>query len=128
MTASCVSRNVSETETGLTRIRFPLLYIFPVPLSDTRSASVSKHQSSNALEGSNLSVSINGRSDLFGTRGNSELALDRQATVSSLLSNGSRTCHILIRRIRAGADQCDFELVWPVIFLDLLSKLRNGSG
>jgi hypothetical protein len=43
-------------------------------------------------------------------------------------SDGSRSGHVLVRRVGAGSDKTDLKLGGPVVVLDGLGELGDGGG
>jgi hypothetical protein len=110
------------------RVDLALLDVATIPLSNAGSASVGKNQTANLLKGTNLSVTLDGSTDLLGTRGDGELGLDGQTMSRGFVGNGCRAGHVFIRRVGARTDQGDFELGGPVVLLDGILELGEGSG
>lgn len=100
----------------------------PIPLTNARTTSVGKDNSTSALEGIDETVTSNGGSDLLGSWGDGELALEVEAVVRSLLDNGSRASHVLIGRVSARTDETNFKFIGPAILLDLGGELGKGGG
>jgi hypothetical protein len=84
-----------------TRVGLSLLDVLPIPLTDTRTTSVGKDDTTDVFKGTDLTVPLNRSTDLFRTGSDSELALDVQAMIGSLLGDGSRARHVLVRRVCA---------------------------
>ena len=99
-----------------------------VPLANARTASVGENHAAEVLEGLELTVTLDGSADLLGTGGNGEEGLGLDAVVESVLGNGGRTAHVLVRGVGARADQTDLELLRPAVGLDGILELADGSG
>ena len=99
----------------------------PIPLTNARTASVGKNETANLLESSHLTVTGDSSTDLLGTGRDRELALRLETVRGGLLGDGGRAGHVLVRRVRAGADKGDLELRRPTVLLDLLGELRDGG-
>jgi len=101
-----------------------LLSVFSVPLANAWTARVGHDNTADALEDLGVTVSLDGSSDLFGTRGDGESSLASHASVSNLLCEGSGSAHIFVRRVGARTDQAVFDLNGPVILASGLTDLR----
>src|SRR5258707_3375862 len=112
----------------LTGVGFSFLDILTIPLTNARPTSVGKNKPTNLLEGSDLTVTVDGGTDLFGTGSNCELALHFNAMLSGFLCNRGRTRHVLIRRIGAGTNKRNLEVLGPAVLLHFLCELRDRSG
>ena len=111
-----------------TRVSLALLDIAPIPLTNTRTASVSEHETADFLKSSHLTVTSDSSTDLFGTGSDSELALGVQTVFSGLTSDGSSAGHILVRRVGARTDESNLEFSRPAILLNLSLELgERGS-
>ena len=112
----------------LTGVGLALLDVFPVPLTDARTAGVSEDNTTDTLESSDLSVTLNCCPNLLRTGGDGELGLDLDTVLGSLLDDGSGAGHILIRRVGARTDERNLEFLGPVVLLDGCGKLgKRGS-
>ena len=99
-----------------------------IPLANAGTARVREDNTAGVLEGLDDTIAGNGSTDLLRARGDSEFALGRQTVRRSLLGNGSRASHVLVRRVRARTDEADLELLGPVVRLHRLFELADGSG
>jgi len=113
---------------GDNRVDIALLDVLPIPLTDTRTASVCEDQAANALESLDLSVTSDSGTDLLGTGGDGELRLDTQTVVSGFLGDESSTRHVLVGRVGAGTDQPNLEFMGPTVLLNLGSELGERSS
>lgn len=113
---------------GRTRVNGTLLHILPVPLTNARTAGVGQNQATNILKGAHLSITLNGSTDLLGTRGDSELRLGVQTVSFGLTGDGSSAGHVLVRRVGARTDESDLELSWPVVLDYLILELGERGG
>ena len=111
-----------------TSVLLALLGVLPVPLTNTRSASVGENNTASSLESLDLTVTRNCSTDLLGSRSDGELALEAKTVVSSLLHNGSGASHILVRGVGARADEADPDVIGPVVLLGFLSQLGDRSS
>lgn len=111
-----------------TRVGFALLDIAPVPLTNARTTGIRQNQSTNILKSSHLTVTGDSGTDLLGTRSDRELALGLQTVVVSLTGDRRSAGHVLVRRVRARANECNLELRWPLVLLDGLLELGKRSG
>ena len=102
--------------------------VLPIPLTDTRTTGVGKYETTRSLESTNLTITLNGSANLFRTRRDSELALDLETVLSSLLSDGCRAGHILVGRVGAGTNEGDLEFLRPAVLLDFFGKFGDGGG
>ena len=109
-------------------VSLSLLDVLPIPLTDTRTTRIGKYETTRSFESTNLTITLNGGANLFRTRCDSELALDLEAMLSSLLSNRCRAGHILVGRVGAGTDEGDLEFLRPVVLLNFFGKFGDGSG
>ena len=108
-------------------VGFALLHVTTIPLADARTARIGKDDAADALEGTNHAITLDGGANLLRTGGDRELTLGLETVRSSLLRDGSRASHVLIRRVGARTDEADFELRWPAILLHLPLELRKRS-
>ena len=105
-----------------------LLHILAVPLSDARAAGVGQDDTAELLESLQLAITLNGSTDLLRARGDSEHRLGLDAVVQSVPGDGRSTGHILVRGIGAGANQTDLELLGPLVGVNGLLELGDGSS
>jgi hypothetical protein len=110
------------------RVGLTLLYITSVPLTNARTASVGKDDTAELLEGLELTVTLNGGTDLLRTRGDSEGRLGLDTMVEGITSDRGGTGHILVRGVGARTNQTDLELLGPAILLDSLAELGDRSS
>lgn len=110
------------------RVLLALLDIATVPLANAGTASICEHHTTELLEGLELTVTLNRSADLLGTGGDGEERLGLDAVVESVTGDGSGTRHILVRGVGARADKTDLHLLGPVVGLDSLLELADGSG
>jgi hypothetical protein len=85
-----------ERKVRHTGVSLAHLDILPVPLSDARSAGVGKHETADILKGTNLTVALDGSTDLLRTGGDGELALDVETMCCSFLGNRRGARHVLV--------------------------------
>lgn len=123
VTASEVTVVGRDDGVGLT-----LLHVLAVPLTNARPTGVGKDDTAVLLEGLELTVTLDGSANLLGTRGNGEQRLGLETVVQSVAGDGSSTGHILVGGVGARADQTDLELLGPLVGLDSLLELGDGSG
>lgn len=102
--------------------------ILSVPLSDARTTGVGKYDTSSLLEDGHLSVTGDGGTNLLRSGGDGETGLGGESVVGGFLGNGGGTGHVLVRRVGAGSNQTDRELVGPVVSLDSGSELGERGG
>ena len=98
-----------------------------VPLSDTRSASVSHDDCTNALEIVENSIAFGSCANLLATRVDDELSMNVDILLSSLTGNRSRTAQILITGVGARANQSHFHRHRIVVGRTFGFHLRDGS-
>ena len=110
------------------RVGLTLLDITSVPLTNARTTSVGKDNTTELLEGLELTVTLNGGTDLLGTRGDSEGRLGLDTVVEGITSDRGGTGHILVRGVGARANQTDLELLGPAVLLDSLAELGDRSS
>lgn len=113
---------------GDDRVLLALLDVAAIPLANARSAGVGKDHTANLLERADLTIAGDGSTDLLGTGGDGELGLGFQTVLGSLTGDRSGAGHVLVGRVGARADEGDLELLRPVVLLDCLSELGDGSG
>jgi hypothetical protein len=89
---------------------------------------VGKDHTSELLEGLELTVALNGGTNLFRTGSDSEERLGLDAVGHGVLSNGGSTAHVLVGRVGAGTDKTDLELLGPLVGLDSLLELADGCS
>ena len=111
-----------------TGVDISLLHVASVPLSNTRATGVSEDNTSDVFESSDLTVPLNGSTNLLGTGGDGEFALDVKTVRGGFLGNRGGAGHVFVRRVGARTDQTDFELLRPVVRLDGGGKLRDRGG
>jgi hypothetical protein len=111
-----------------TRVDLALLNVLPIPLTNARTASVGKDDTTSTLKGVDQTVTSDRGTDLLRSGGNSEFALEVETVIRSLLDDRGRAGHVLIGRVGARADETDFKLVGPAILLNLCSKLGDRGG
>ena len=111
-----------------TRVLLALLDVLAVPLANARAAGVGKNNTASRLEGLDEAVASDGSTDLLGTGGDREARLKVDAVVSSLLRDVGRAGHVLVRRVRARADESDLELLWPSVLDNLVLELGKRCG
>lgn len=112
----------------LTSVGLAHLYVLSVPLSDARSTGVSENESTDILEGTDLSVTLDGCTDLLRSRGNGELTLDFQTVCSGFPGDRCRARHVLIRRVGAGSNEGNSDLIGPLVLLSDFGELGNGGA
>lgn len=101
--------------------------VLAVPLANAGAARIGEHDTSNLLESADLAVTLDGRTDLLGTRGDGELGLGLEAVCGRLLGNGRGTGHVLVGGVRAGADEGNLELSGPTVLDNLILELGDGG-
>lgn len=105
-----------------------LLHVLTVPLSNARTAGVGEDNTTELLESLKLAITLNGGTDLLGTGGNGEQSLGLDTVVKGVTSDGGGTGHVLVGGVGARTDQTDLELLRPLVGLDGLLELGDGSG
>lgn len=105
-----------------------LLDVLSVPLTDARTASVGHDNTAELLKGLELTIAGNGSANLLGTGGDGEDGLSLDTVVDGVTSDGGSSGHVLVRGVGARADETDLELLGPVVILDGLAELGDGSG
>lgn len=105
-----------------------LLDILTVPLSNARTASVGKDDTTVLLEGLQLTVTLDSSANLLRTRGNGEERLGLQAVIEGIPGDRGGTGHVLIGGVGARADKTDLELLRPLVGLDSLLELGDGGS
>ena len=123
VTASEVTVVGGDDGVGIT-----LLHVLTVPLTNARATGVSQDDTAVLLEGSELTVTLNGSANLLGTGGDGEQRLGLDAVVESVTGNGGGTGHILVGGVGARTNQTDLELLGPLVGLDGLLELGEGSS
>lgn len=98
------------------------------PLSNARTACVGQNHTTEVLKSLELTISLNGRANLFRTRSHSEHALGLDTVVESILRNRRSTAHVLVGRVRARTNQTDLELIRPAVGLDRILELADRGG
>lgn len=111
-----------------TGVLLALLGILPVPLTNARSASVGEDDTSSLLELLGETVTGDGGTDLLGSGGDGELALEVETVVERLLDDVGRAGHVLVGGVGARADETDTDIVGPAVLLGLLSELGDGGS
>lgn len=109
-------------------VRFALLDVLAVPLSNARTAGVGEDDTTELLESLKLTITLNSGANLLGTGGNSEERLGLQTMVKSVTSDRGGTGHVLIRGVGARTDQTNLELLRPLVGLDSLLELGDGGS
>ncbi|QBM90361.1 hypothetical protein METSCH_E06100 [Metschnikowia aff. pulcherrima] len=110
-----VSRSKVSVERRDNSVLVTLLDILSVPLTDTWTTCVGHDNTAKVLESLQLTVSGNGGSHLLGTWRDSEDGLGAQAVLGGVLDDGSRSGHVLVRRVGARTNQTDLDLQRPAV-------------
>jgi hypothetical protein len=97
-------------------------------LSNAGAAGVGENDTTELLEGLELTILGNSSPDLFRPRGNEENRLGLDAVVESITGNASSAVHVLVRAVGAGSDQADLELLGPVVVLGSLGELGDRGS
>lgn len=105
-----------------------LLHIFTVPLANARTASVGKDDTTELLEGLELTITLNGGANLFRTRSDSEERFGLDAVIKSVTCNRGRTGHVLIRGVGARTNQTNLKVLRPLVSVNGLLELRDGGS
>lgn len=105
-----------------------LLDVLAVPLTNARTAGVGKNNTAVLLKSLQLTITGNGGANLLGTGSNSEDRLGLETVVQSVTGDGGATGHVLVRRVGARANETDLQVLGPVVVLDGLGELRDGSS
>ena len=113
---------------GDDRVGLALLNILTVPLSNARTASVGKDDTTVLLEGLQLTITLNSGANLLRTGGNGEERLGLQAMIKGIPGDRGGTGHVLIGGVGARTDETDLELFRPLIGLDSLLELGDGGS
>jgi hypothetical protein len=110
------------------RVLLTLLDVLTIPLTNAGTASVGKDNTTSLGKSVHDTVTFDGSTNLFGTRGDGVLSLSLNSVSSSLFSEGSRASHIFVRRVGAGTDETNTEISGPVVLDDSFLELRDGGG
>ena len=86
----------SPVERGDNGVGLALLDILTIPLTNARTASVGKNDTSELLEGLELTITSNGGANLLGTRRDKERSLGLETVVESITSDGGSAGHVLV--------------------------------
>jgi hypothetical protein len=78
------------------RVGLTLLDVLSVPLTNAGTASVGKNDATELLKSLELTIALNGSTDLLRTRSDSENRLSLDAVVEGIAGNGSSTSHVLV--------------------------------
>lgn len=113
---------------GDDRVGLTLLDVLTIPLSNARTAGVGKDNTTVLLKGLELTIALNGSTDLLGTGGDGEEGLGLQTVVKGVLSNGGSAGHVLVGGVGARADKTNLELLGPLVGLNGLLELGDGGG
>ena len=105
-----------------------LLDIATIPLTNTGATSVSKDETTEIKEGLELTVALNGGTDLLGTGGNGVDSLRLKTVGHGVTGNGGGSLHILVRGVGARADKTDLDLKGPALLNGNSLELRDGGG
>ena len=100
------------------------LHIATIPLANARTAGVGEDDTTNLFEDADDAITVDSSTDLLGTGGNREFALDAQTMIAGFLCDRRSAGHVLVRRVCARSDEADLELLWPSVLLGFLGKLR----
>ena len=123
---------VTASEVAVVRrddgVSLALLDIATIPLSNARTAGVGENDATEFLKGLQLAITLNSSTNLLGARGDGEQGLSLETVVHGVLGNGGGTGHILVGGVGARADQTDLQLGWPVVLLDSILELGDGSS
>lgn len=110
------------------RVGVSLLDIASVPLTNAWSTGVCEDETSERLKSLELSVTLDGGTNLLGTRSDSEKCLGLDTVVKRVLGDGCRTAHVLVRGVGARSNQTNLQLLWPLVLLDSLRELADRCG
>jgi len=110
------------------RVSLALLDVLTVPLTNAWTASICQNHTTELLEGGKLAITLDGGSNLLGTRGNGEEGLGLDAVVEGIASDGGGAGHILIGGVGARTNQTNLKLLRPAVGLDSLTELGDRSG
>lgn len=113
---------------GDDRVGFVLLDVLTIPLANARTTGVGKDNTAEFLEGLELTVTLDGGTNLLGSGGHGEERLGLDAVVESITGNGSSAGHILVGGVGARSNETDLELRGPVVFLNGLLELGDGGS
>lgn len=124
---------------------FALLDVLSVPLTDAGTASIGQDHSSKVFKRLELTVTLDGGTDLLRSRSNTELRYIRRfpqgerslrtyqslrlnTVIHSILSNACCSSHVLVRGVRAGTDQADLKFLGPLVLLYGLLELGDWGS
>lgn len=110
------------------RVSLALLDVLTVPLTNAWTASICQNHTTELLEGSKLAITLDGGSNLLGTRGNGEEGLGLDAVVEGITSDGGGAGHILIGGVGARTNQTNLKLLGPAVGFDSLAELGDRSS
>jgi len=102
--------------------------VLTLPLTDARTASIGKDNTTDAAEDVGNAVALDGRTDLLRARRDVELGLDLGSVLGSLAADVGSAAEILVAAVGAGADEAHKELVDPSALLEVSSHVRKLSG
>lgn len=125
-------RIVSAGEVSVVRrdngVLLTLLDVSSVPLTNAGATGVGKNNSAKVQEGLQLSVSLNGGSDLLGSGSDGVDGLGLETVGHGVLGNGGGSLHILVRGVGARADKTDLDLKGPSVLDGDILELGDGGG
>mmetsp|Transcript_32519 Transcript_32519/g.81519 ORF Transcript_32519/g.81519 Transcript_32519/m.81519 type:complete len:453 (-) Transcript_32519:772-2130(-) len=113
---------------GDNAVRFTILDIFALPLTDAGTARVGEHLSTAGLESLQNTITLDGGTNLLRTGGHSETALHLDTLGGGLGHQVGRAAQILVRAVGAASDQTVTQLARPVVLLENSAELANRSG
>ncbi|PMB63621.1 hypothetical protein BM221_010520 [Beauveria bassiana] len=123
---SCGISVISTSKVTVVRrqdgIGFTFLDVGTIPLTNARTASVSKNNATELLKCLKLTVAGDGGTNLFRSRGDGESSLGLDSVVKSITSDRRSAGHVFVGRVGARANQTDPELLRPAILLDSLAE------
>lgn len=110
------------------RVGLTLLHVLTVPLPNARTAGVGENDTTELLQGLELTVTLDGSANLLGTGGDGEQRLRLDTVVEGVPGNGGSTGHVLVRGVGARTNQTNLEVLRPLVGVNGLLELRDGSG
>lgn len=105
-----------------------LLNVLTVPLTNAGTTGVGKDETTKVKEGLELTVTLNGGTDLLGTGGDGVDGLGLETVGHGVTGNRGRALHVLVRGVGARADKTDLDLKGPVLLNGNLLELGDGGG
>ncbi|PMB71436.1 hypothetical protein BM221_001525 [Beauveria bassiana] len=102
--------------------------VLSLPLADTRPARIRQQHAARALKGLERAVALERRANLLAAGGDVKVGNGLEPRGGRLLEERLDTRHVLVRRIRAAANQARRERLGPLLVPDCVLELGQRRG